>query len=240
MNFEFNLLPVNMPALLMASIGWILLFAGILIIYKKQDAPPKFWKVLVAGIIGLFCFTFNYQTENTMLRIPVLPLGVWILMWILKRRGTGWSTYRPYAWTGFVINFVFLLTIFLTPTVHNWFYPAHEPSTYIAEVKGAEIIATHPSANERRLDAERLMEQLDTMKTSQIHSEQWYRDTYDTVGTEKVDERFPYMVEGIDTRWGSGINPLIYVENDGKGLLIRTGEGQIYFRSEQTFLKEGA
>ena len=55
--------------------------------------------------------------------------------------------------------------------------------------------------------------------------------------TSKRKERFPYLLTGVKPKWGSGIPTLIYLEEDGKGILITTPKKQLYFRSQQALVE---
>lgn len=211
-------------------------------IYGKQELKPKLWKILIVVFVGLFSFSINLPFMNQQVKLAILPLGVWILYGINSRRsaGSSWETYRKYAWLGFFANYLFLAMSILIPLVHVGIFPKNDIGTYISEMKGAQIIKTHPSAANLKLDRHLLLSQIDSMENEPIYSDEWYRDTFETgEEIERKDERFPYQLAGITSKWGSGVQSLIHVERDGKGILITTGQEQFYFRSDQSILKEG-
>ncbi|SFM02522.1 hypothetical protein SAMN04487943_106257 [Gracilibacillus orientalis] len=37
-------------------------------------------------------------------------------------------------------------------------------------------------------------------------------------------EKFPYLLDGIQSKWGSGYNPIVYLDRDGYNLIISTSE----------------
>ncbi|CAM5222527.1 hypothetical protein UACE39S_02711 [Ureibacillus acetophenoni] len=63
-------------------------------------------KIAVAIVVGLFTFSINFGNE--MMKISILPLGVWILYFAFRNKGESWEKYRAYAWLGFWANFIFL------------------------------------------------------------------------------------------------------------------------------------
>ena len=116
-------------------------------------------------------------------------------------------------------------------------YPKDEPSTYISNVENASILNIHPSAKDRSLNKESLLNQLDTMRQETIFSDQWYEDTYMNTESNKRNERFPYQLIGTSSKWGSGLETIIYIEDDGKGILLSTPQEQLYFRSEDSLIE---
>ena len=187
--------------------------------------------------VGLFSFSFKWNMFDTMVKFPILPLGVWILYFILKGREERWQTYRSFAWLGFWANFIFLASTLIAIPVHHVVYPKDEPSTYISKVGNASILNIHPSAKDRLLNEESLLNQLDTMSQETIFSDQWYEDTYMNPESNKRNERFPYQLIGASSKWGSGLDTIIYIEDDGKGILLSTPKEQLYFRSENSIIE---
>jgi hypothetical protein len=72
-----------------------------------------------------------------------------------------------------------------------------------------------------------------------IPSEEWYYEAAVDVETKDREERFPYQIIGTKAKWGSGINTIIYVEDDGKGLLIWTPKKQYYYRTDTSLIEGG-
>lgn len=70
-----------------------------------------------------------------------------------------------------------------------------------------------------------------------MDSGKWFEAAH-TLGSNHREARFPYVLTGIETKWGSGKSPIIYLEKDGKGILISMEDKQLYFRSSAPFLKE--
>jgi hypothetical protein len=232
---------MNAPATALNIITWIVILLAIRMIYRNQEPKPKLWKMLIVVFIGLFSFSINLPFMDQQVKLAILPLGVWILYGIYSRKSEGksWEKYRKFAWLGFFANYLFLVMSILISLVHVGIYPKNDIGTYISELEGAYIIKTHPSAANLTLDRQLLMSQIDSMKNETIYSDDWYRETFETSADgERKDERFPYQLTGISSKWGSGVHSLIHVERDGKGILITTGQEQFYFRSDKSFLKE--
>lgn len=209
-------------------------------VYRKQEIRPKVWKLIIVIMVALFSFSFDWIQNDTKLRFAILPLGVWLLYFICKGKEGRWQKYRKYAWLGFWSNYILLAASLLALPIHSVFYPKDNLATYISNVRHAEIIAIHPSANyEVTLDVDRFRQQLPSMELSPTLSDQWYLEIVQYAHEEReVQEKFPYMLAGVKSKWGSGISSVIYVEHDGKGLLITHREQQLYYRVENSLLKE--
>jgi hypothetical protein len=205
--------------------------------YNNQRETTTLWKACLVTFIGIFSFTFNFTILDTLVKVAILPLGVWVLYWLLKEKGDIWKRYRKFAWLGFWANYLFLMTTLLSIPIHHIVYPKDDAKTYVANVENATIVPTHPSAGEVSLNHEKLAEQLWTMNIEAIYSDTWYMDLYYEQDTLEIEERFPYQLAGTSSKWGSGLATVIFVENDGKGLLISTSKNQVYFRSNEIFLE---
>lgn len=224
----------------------LLTWTAILIIafrfYKKQDIKPKIWKTVIVLFIGLFSFSINLPYMNQHVKLAILPVGVWIIYGLYSRKNEGrsWDKYRKFAWLGFFANYLFLVSSLVIPLVHGAIYPKNEISTYLSDFTEARILKSHPSASDKTLHSDLLLDQLDSMTKEPIYSDIWYQETFET-GKEraKQDERFPYQLAGTRAKWGSGTDPMIFLEQDGKGVLVKTPKEQFYFRAKEPFLKEG-
>ncbi|WP_404461184.1 hypothetical protein [Sutcliffiella horikoshii] len=173
-------------------------------IYVRQDAEerPKLWKILIAVLLGLFSFTFTFIFFNEPLSIAILPLGVWILYGILKRKGR-WEAYRKYAWTGFGGNFIFLSTAILAIGLAAVFYPTDEVRTYLTDVSNVELLVTHPSGGEVKINEEKLDASLSTFQYERSNVIQWFEDIREQIWPEEereepvdIQEKFPYLLTG--------------------------------------------
>ncbi|WP_078544456.1 DUF1129 domain-containing protein [Litchfieldia alkalitelluris] len=233
MDFTINL-SNSLPSMIITVVTWAIVVVWFIYLYKKSEKPPV-WKAILILILGIFSFSFNFDA----LRIPILPLGVWIAYWILKRDGQMelWQRYRKFAWLGFWANFIFLIGALITSPLHSVLYPKDEISTYISKFDEAEIVVTHPSANEIELinDVGSL---LDGFKKQQVDSIQWFEEVHFAEEDEQK-ERFPYQMVKTKPKGGSQLQTVIFVERDGKGLLITTPTEQFYYRSENSLIKEG-
>lgn len=219
-------------------IGWLILVFSAFGIYKRQMERPKVWRVALVIVVGLSSVTITIPLLNEMMKIAILPLGVWILYAILKRKEGRWKKYRPYAWLGFWGNYVFLVTALFAIPIHHAIYPIDEPSTYISNIEEASLINLHPSAKDMALNKENILDQLDTMRQGTFFNEQWYEDTF--MNSERSNrERFPYQLSGVTKKWGSGVRSIIFIEDDGKGILISTPSKQFYFRSDVSLIEGG-
>ncbi|MCT8137606.1 hypothetical protein H1D32_07500 [Anaerobacillus sp. CMMVII] len=227
---------VNIIEVFGTIFSWGLVIFLIYYYYQKQEIKPKIWKAIIATLIGLFVFSFNFPVLGTIFKIPILPLGVWILLWYASSRGS-WGKYRRFAWLGFFANFIFLATTILTVLLHHAVYPKSDLATFVASYEDAAILPLHPSAKEVTLDNE-LQHLLTTFVEEPINSVEWYNGMFEVEPNER-EEQFPYYLSGTSSKWGSGIPKMIYVEKDGKGILIDSSEKQRYFRSTQSLLKGG-
>jgi hypothetical protein len=233
---------MNVTMFVMNFVSWILILFIAIRIYREQEIKPKIWKMALVIFIGLFSFSINLPYIDQQIKVAVLPLGVWILYAVYNKRneGTGWSRYRKYAWLGFLANYIFLFSALLSALIQSSIYPKDKLSTYISDISEASILKTHPSANEKMLDAESFQSEIPKMDKKKISSDAWYYDSKENVETQaQADERFPYQITGVKAGMGSGVHPVIYVEEDGRGILIITPQEQFYFRSKASFLKEG-
>lgn len=227
---SFNIVSFMMSIIQWSVIGY-LAYRG----YKRLDTKPRVWKILFALLVGLFAFTINMEFFHTLIKIPILPLGVWILYGVLRSKEGRWDTYRRFAWIGFLANFIFLAGTLLTIPIHSLIYPANNLSTYITGAEEASINIIHPSGEGRTLDQEKLEKQLSNVKQAEVESWLWYEEVG---GRSSNPERFPYQLVGTTGKWGSGLNPDIYMEQDGKGILISTRKTQYYYRFPETVLEE--
>ncbi|SER06244.1 hypothetical protein SAMN05216232_0132 [Virgibacillus subterraneus] len=218
---------------------WLVIIIIIYTKYKKLQEKPKLWKIILIVLIGMFSFSINTNFLDTVVRIPILPLGVWILIFAFRDKKEKWEVYRTFAWLGFFFLFIFILSKLIIIPVNQAIYPKEELSTYIANLDNASLIQTHPSVEERSLNKDHLADEIARMRHETIHSEQWYQKVTSNVETENIEERFPYQLTGSLPKRGSGVDAIIYVEKDGKGLLITAAKGQYYFRSDDSLLEEG-
>lgn len=233
-NINYNIIEI-----LTAILGWLVIVFFAYRIYQKQIVKPKVWKIPLIILVGLFSFSINLSMFDMIFKLPILPLGVWILYFVFKGKDERWQTCRSFAWLGFGANFIFFASTLITIPVHHVIYPKDELSVYISNVENASIINIHPSAKDRSLNIASLLKQLDTMRPEAIYSNQWYRETYIDIESNKRNERFPYQVIGTSSKWGSGLQTLIYIEDDGKGILLSTPKKQLYFRSKDSLIEGG-
>ncbi|MDH4618439.1 hypothetical protein [Brevibacillus sp. AY1] len=234
-----NVSNTNVIDIVMIILGWLIIVFLAYRMYRKQIVKPKVWTIPLMIIVGLFSLSMNWKMLETIVKVPILPLGVWILYFVFKGKNEKWQTYRSYAWLGFVANFIFFASTLLTIPLHHVIYPKDKLSVYISNVENASIINIHPSAKDRSLSKVSLIKQLDTMRQEAIYSDQWYNETLMNTESNKRNERFPYLLIGTSSKWGSGLHTLVYIEDDGKGILLSTPKRELYFRSQDSIMDGG-
>lgn len=220
---------------LVSVIGWLVIGLLALRSYKKQLIKPEMWKVFIVIIIGIFSFSIKWVVFGKVVSLAILPLGVWLLYFFKRKDEEKWRRYRSFAWIGFLGNYIFLSLSLVMIPIHFVLYPPKEPTTYIANVENASVIASHSSVSNVTLNKEMLQDQLNIMKETPIYSDGWYLAI-----REQKKERFPYILINTLPKWGSGIASIIYVENDGKGILITSDkQQQQYYRFDESVFEEG-
>ncbi|MGV3466103.1 MAG: hypothetical protein ACO1OT_12520 [Heyndrickxia sp.] len=226
----------NSINILLGVLSWLLIGLIAIRFYRKHPEKLKAWKVVLVLLLGLFSFTININGFGSIIRLPILPLGVWILYILLLKNKNSWRKYRSFAWIGFFANFVFLFISFVQIPIEHLVYPSDKPTTYLANVNNASLIITHPSGKKGLLNKKSLIKQLPNMQEKKFYSAQWYEETY-LSDKSKNKERFPYELIGIDPKWGSGLSSVIYIERNGKGILIGTAKRQYYFHFKDSIIK---
>ncbi|WP_391119153.1 hypothetical protein [Psychrobacillus sp. L3] len=229
----------NIVEIITISLAWLVIGIIAFRLYKKHSEKPELWKVIIVILVGLFSFSFNWNVSDKMINVAVLPLGVWILYGFLNRKKERWKKYRHFAWLGFLANFILLSSTLVAIPVNLFIFPENKPETYISDVENASIINIHPSAKEHQQVKENLLKLIHRLKQKEFFSDDWYNETYMDTESNKRKERFPYMLIHTLPKWGSGQSAIIYIEGDGKGLLIETPKKQFYFHSDQSLLEEG-
>jgi len=206
-------------------------------LYKRQSDKPEIWKVLVVMLVGLFSFSFNTEMFGTVMKISILPLGVWVLYAYFRKKNEEWQTYRNFAWFGFAANFIFLIFSLLAVPIFLAIYPGNEPSTYLSNIDEASIIPIHPGVKYQELDKENALANILHFSEEPIHSSDWYYGANMENDSTDTQEKFPYQLIGAIPKWGSGLISVVYIEEDGKGLLISTLNEQRYFRLKDSLIE---
>jgi hypothetical protein len=242
-------IPNALSTSIMTIIGWGILIGAVCYLYRKQTEKPVIWKMVIIIYIGLFCFNFSFIVSETPVKIAILPLGVWILILVFGKRKERWKVYRPFAWLGFFGNYIFLITTLLSSLVQSLLYPTDKVETFLAELNNPGILLIHPSGKQADLNKELFIESLSSWGIGKMDTQQWYYESFPEIKEEELEEegqmphqtmeRFPYILIGATPKWGIGYESTIYMERDGKGLLISTEKGQYYFRSSESVLKGG-
>lgn len=229
---------MNIVAFASTILCWGIIIYITLKIAKKQQVSLWNWKLIVAILVGLFSFSLTIPFQDTVVKIAILPLGVWILFAFLRKRRESWEKYRRFAWLGFFSNYLFLAVSFLGEPIHESIYPSDKLSTYIGARSVIEIESLHPSGKQQQHIIDNFEQALTELKSTEFFVDEWYNETYFNYERPKIEERFPYLVLGHEPKWGSGTVASIYIERDGKGLLLSTPKTQYYFRSDYSILKE--
>lgn len=207
-------------------------------IYRKQEVKLSKWKVIVVIIVGVFSFSIHFPMFEKTVELAILPLGVWILYFLLRNKGNSWKNYRPYALLGFAGNYIFLAAFFISIFIYHLIYDENELSHYISDISEAEIIPVHPDGEGNPQLRGDFMETISKMKQKEFFSVVSYDDMFMVDDFQKENEHFPYLLANNKPRWGSGADAVIYIEKDGKGILVNTEKRSVYFRSNEKVLKE--
>jgi len=238
MSFQLEL-PHNIVFIMCSIFGWLIVLILVSQQYLKQKEKPAYWKVILIVLVGMFSFTINLNLVHVSVKLSILPLGVWILVGLLSKKS--WQTYRPFAWIGFWANFIFLGTALMSGFMDNWVYPKEDASTYISDLENAYIVAIHPSGLQAVLNKERLEDQLRDIQSADIMDMglEWYQESFMESEPYYQKEHFPYALLGTPPRWGSSVNSSIFIQDDGKGLLITTANHSYYYRSKEPLIDTG-
>ncbi|GEL78360.1 hypothetical protein [Tenuibacillus multivorans] len=231
---------INLIGVISNIVAWLITAILFVYFYRKREVNSKLWKALLVLLIGLFSFTINWQMFGKMISFPILPLGVWLVLLYCSwtNRKERWQVYRPFAWIGFSFNFILLIMTLISAPIQEAVYPSNDPRTYIADVDHAQIVNLHPSAQDQVLQIDLLQNGLNQWSDASLGGFEWYYEMDKNNSKEVVKEGFPYQLVGAKAMWGSGLQSIIYIEEDGKGLLITTPEKQYYFRLDQSLFKE--
>lgn len=235
----------NLINSLTTIVAWLILGFVIFRTYQKQDEEerPKLIKIFFIVMFGLFSFSINLPAFGELVSVAVLPIGVWLTLAFTEKSGR-WQNYRKYSWIGFLANYLFLAGTLVGIFISSVIYPEGEIETYLDEVSEAELIAIHPSATEGVLNAEQFQEDISSFEPEYADIIKWFDDamvqkqSLEPDGTGQIEEKFPYIIIGTESKEGKRVQ--VYLEADGKGLLVTTDEHQYYYRSPSaTFLTKG-
>lgn len=215
------------------------LFIGFFIIlYRKNKDNVSWWKALIVTFVGMLTVDFPLFIFNQEMAFPLIPLGVGIICLLAPRRDQAWLRYRPFAWTGFFSGFLFVGFSLIGTVVQYFVYPVDEISTYITNPTDIELTVTHFQGDEVELNLSEA--DLDGYERYSIGEAEFF-DQIMTGGRQQGEhqEDFPYVLQGAQSKWGSGLNPLIFVEKDGYGLLVDLGDEQFYFSGSESLFNGG-
>jgi hypothetical protein len=229
-NYRFNLI-----SFLATIFVLIVIVSFAYRLYKNQEKKPKKWAVLLTILIGLFSFSIKFEVLGTVIDIPILLLGVWLLYFIYMGKEGRWQRYRTYAWLGFGANFLFVIAQIAAIPIHQIVYPADDANTYISDIEDGAIVTIHAASSQTTQLKNGLENQLDSMIQEEKSIYEWYGDG--SIQPSERTEQFPYQLINTKAKWGSGYKPIIFIEEDGKGMLISTSNEQVYFRSEDSLVE---
>lgn len=225
---------MNFVEAVVYSFCWLLIFFIGFKLYKKQKIKPIIWKAFIIYFVGKFAFTINYQLEQQAINFALIPLGV-IAIYLFFSKRPKFKTYLKFAWFGFFSNYLFLIGTLLIIPLYSFLYDKNDIHTYMRHWENIEILSIHPSANDNIAVRTSIFEQVKTAKQQPVNTD-WY---YESVGEDRVEvERFPYLLANVAPKWGSQANATIYVEKDGKGLLIAAPTKHLYYRLDESILQE--
>ncbi|GGI15212.1 hypothetical protein [Gottfriedia solisilvae] len=229
----------HVPSIVVSLLNYLIFGLIIYSLYKRKKDKITLWKVILIAFIGGILFSINLNIFHSFIQIPILPIGVWLLYWICKKRfgKIGWEKYRSFAWAGFYIKFIFIFTSFLIYPIDLLIYPKDELKTFISEIKQPKIIRTIPKVSDVELENSKLFQSVDTFKINELFKdEKWYAGTFQYETKMKPIERFPYILVGTKPKFGSNLKTIIYIEKDGKGIFITTKYKHYYFRSDTNII----
>ena len=225
---------MNFAEAVIYSFCWLLIFVIGFKLYKKQEIKPIIWKAVIVYFVGKFAFSLNYPIEQQAIHFALIPLGV-IAIYLFFSKRPNFNTYLTFAWFGFFSNYLFLVGTLLIMPFNSFLYDKNDIHTYIAHSENIEILSIHPSANDNIAVRASILEQVKAAKEQPVNTD-WY---YESVGDDRVEvERFPYILANIAPKWGSQAKATIYVEKDGKGLLIASPTKHLYYRLDESILQE--
>ena len=225
---------MNFVEAVVYSFCWLLIFVIGFKLYKKQEIKPIIWKAVIVYFFGKFAFSLNYPLEQKAIHFALIPLGV-IVIYLFFSKRPNFNTYLKFAWFGFFSNYLFLVGTLLIMPFNSFLYDKNDIHTYIAHSENIEILSIHPSANDNIAVRASILEQVKAAKEQPVNTD-WY---YESVGDDRVEvERFPYILANIAPKWGSQAKATIYVEKDGKGLLIASPTKHLYYRLDESILQE--
>lgn len=226
---------MNLVEVVVYSFCWLIIFVIGFILYKKQEIKPIIWKAFIIYLVGKIAFTLNYPLEQQTINFALIPLGV-IAICLLFSKRPKFNTYLTFAWFGFFSNYVFLIGTLLINPLYSFLYDKSDIQTYMSRLENLEILSIHPSANDNVVVRSSILEQVETAKKQPFGNMDWY---YESIGDERVEvERFPYILANVEPKWGSQAYATIYVEKDGKGLLIAAPTKHLYYRLDASILQE--
>ncbi|RJE85119.1 hypothetical protein D3P07_21345 [Paenibacillus sp. 1011MAR3C5] len=224
--------PQNIILVIASILGWGIVIYWMIRNYQKLREKPVVWKMILVTLVGILSVSINVTLFSTTVKLSILPIGV--LLVFLFMRNSSWNTYRKFAWIGFFSSFILVAATLLGSWLHQTVYDKTDPVTYLSDIQHIQVIGIHPSAQQIGWDKETFEKRIPDLKLEESYDTlTWYYESRPTGETMHANEKFPYALLGAKPSWGSGYESAVFVESDGKGLLIQTPERHYYFRSEE-------
>ena len=225
----------HLPEAIGTGFAYLIILLLFIYLYRRQQERPQVWKAAAVFAAGLFSFSLKISVSGLLVSLALIPLGVLFLMWFLSRKPGRWQRYKVFAWFGFWANYLFLAGQILSAAAASLLYPADELGTYVAKADRPELIVIHSQAAERMVLEDQLLEQVSTAVKTPAPAEEWYG-----TARERKLESFPYILEGTFPKTGSGLQALLHVSKNGKGLLVTDSSGkQLYFKLKDSIFENG-
>ena len=215
---------------------WLIIVLLFMKIWMQQDEKVPLWRAIVVCLVGLFTLSINLPLFEEYREIAILPLGVWVIVFLLRNKETRWAAYRKFAWLGFLSNYIFLLIFIIETLLYRALYPADELATYVQSLEHAEVFVIHESVEEKVL-ASNALENLQHASKAAYNAFDWHETAIFSESEERF-EQFPYILTDIEPKNSFPYQFSIYIERDGNGILLTSEKVQYYFRTAKPVLQE--
>ena len=215
---------MNIIQLLLIALVWTIGIIYTVKIARRNEVA--IWRAVIVLLVSIFSLSFTIHAFNMTFKVAILPLGVWLIYFILRNTGT-WKKYRHVAWFGFLLNYAFLVVFFISQLIHPLIYHPEKLTTYITNPEKVKLVPIMPTETKR------------IQLTSELLKQASVNDLIFNDGELMYGNLFPYLLINHEAKRGSAIRSKIYVQNDGKGILVHHNEKQYYFTIEQSVFEEG-
>lgn len=169
-------------------------------------------------------------------QIPILPIGVWLIYLAIDKQ-KNWPSYRWYAWLGFTLSVLLTISNIIAYPIQKALYPPNEITNFINELDSTTIFTTHLSGADHVILTTNALDIIQNA-TYEPNDSWGYAEFYYRYDNPKAKERFPYLLQNTKSKFGSGYHPYIFIEQDGRGLLIIDKNVSNYFHLDESILNE--